>query len=243
MNSAHSKGSIIVTGAGSGIGFEPARCLLAQNYRIMGIDRQRGRFDELPAGDRLFLEADVRDLASQQSAIASEAADHSIVGLIACAGILVRRPYLELDEATFDQHLDINLKGPFFACQAVLPAMRKQGKGSIVLISSSIARSGSVAGAHYAATKGGILGLARTLALETARDGVRVNVVSPGVTDTPMPRGHASDEEVLAKGAKIPLGRIGKPQDIAEAIAFLISDDSSYITGQDIRVTGGAGLF
>lgn len=243
MNSGRSKGSIVVTGVGSGIGYETARCLLAQNYRIMGIDRQRGRFDELPAGDRVFLEADVRDQASQQRAIANEAADHSIVGLVACAGILVRRPYLEIDEATFDQHLDINLKGPFFACQAVLPAMRKQGKGAIVLISSSIARSGSAAGAHYAATKGGILGLARTLALETARDGVRVNVVSPGVTDTPMPRGHASDEEVLAKGAKIPLGRIGKPQDIAEAIAFLISDDASYITGQDIRVTGGAGLF
>ncbi len=243
MNPGRSRGSIIITGAGSGIGYETARCLLAQNYRIIGIDRQRGRFDELPAGDHLFLEADVRDFESQQQAIEREAAHHPIVGLVTCAGILVRRPYLELDEATFDRHLDVNLKGPFFACQAVLPAMRKQGNGSIVLISSSIARSGSVAGAHYAATKGGILGLARTLALETARDGVRVNVVSPGVTDTPMPRGHASDAEVLAKGAKIPLGRIGKPQDIAETIAFLISDDSSYITGQDIRVTGGAGLF
>lgn len=243
MNSGTVKGLIVVTGAGSGIGFETSRYLLAQNYRILGIDRQRGRFDELPAGERVFLEADVRDFATQKAAVESEAANHSILGLVACAGILLRRPYLELDEATFDLHLDVNLKGPFFSCQAVLPAMRRQGKGSIVLISSSIARSGSVAGAHYAATKGGILGLARTLALETARDGVRVNVVSPGVTDTPMPRGHASDEEVIAKGAKIPLGRIGQPRDIAEAISFLISDDSSYITGQDIRVTGGAGLF
>ncbi len=243
MNAARSKGSIVITGVGSGIGFETARCLLAQDYRILGIDWRRGRFDELPEGDRVFLEADVRDFATQQRAVEQEAAEHHIVGLVACAGVLVRRPYLELDEATFDQHLDINLKGPFFACQAVLPAMREQGAGSIVLISSSIARSGSAARAHYAATKGAILGLARTLALETARDGVRVNVVSPGVTDTPMPRGHARDEEVLAKGAKIPLGRIGKPQDIADAIAFLIGDDSSYITGQDIRVTGGAGLF
>jgi 2-hydroxycyclohexanecarboxyl-CoA dehydrogenase len=243
MNSAPVKGLIIVTGAGSGIGFETARCLLEQNYRILGIDRQRGRFDELPAGERVFLQADVRDFESQKAAVENEAAKHPIAGLVACAGILLRRPYLELDEATFDLHLDVNLKGPFFACQAVLPAMRRQGKGSIVLISSSIARSGSIAGAHYAATKGGILGLARTLALETARDGVRVNVVSPGVTDTPMPRGHASDEDVIAKGTKIPLGRIGQPRDIAEAISFLISDDSSYITGQDIRVTGGAGLF
>lgn len=243
MSLARGKGSVVITGVGSGIGLETARCLMVQGYRIMGIDRQRGRFDELPEGERFFIEADVRDLGSQQRAVEQEAVAHHIAGLVACAGVLVRRPYLELDEATFDEHLDINLKGPFFACQAVLPAMRKQGAGAIVLISSSIARSGSAAGAHYAATKGGILGLARTLALETARDGVRVNVVSPGVTDTPMPRGHASDEEVLAKGAKIPLGRIGRPQDIADAIAFLISDDASYVTGQDIRVTGGAGLF
>jgi NAD(P)-dependent dehydrogenase (short-subunit alcohol dehydrogenase family) len=243
VSQAPVKGSVVVTGVGSGIGFETARCLLAQNYRVLGIDRSRGRFDELRDGEKLFIEADVRDFDAQQRAIEGEAADSSLVGLVACAGILERRNYLDLDEETFDRHLDINLKGPFFACQAALPSMRRQRRGSIVLISSSIARTGSVAGAHYAASKGGILGLARTLALETARDGVRVNVVSPGVTDTPMPRGHASDQELYAKAAKIPLGRIGAPQDIAEAIAFLLSDDSSYITGQDIRVTGGAGLF
>jgi 2-hydroxycyclohexanecarboxyl-CoA dehydrogenase len=236
-------GSVVITGIGSGIGLETARRLLAQGYRVLGIDRSRGQFDELPDGEKLFIEADVRDFKTQQRAIDAHAATLPVVGLVACAGIIERRPYLDLDEETFDRHLDINLKGPFFACQAALPAMRRQGKGSIVLISSSIARAGSVAGAHYAASKGGILGLARTLALETARDGVRVNVVSPGVTDTPMPRAHATDEELYAKASRVPLGRIGRPQDIAEAILFLLSDDSSYVTGQDIRVTGGSGLF
>ena len=130
----------------------------------------------------------------------------------------------------FDRHLDINLKGPFLGCKAVLPILRKQGKGSIVLFASSIARTGSATGAHYAATKGGILG-------------IRVNVVSPGVTDTPQPRGHSTDEELYAKATKVPLGRIGQPDDMASAVLFLLSDDASYITGQDMRVTGGAGLF
>ena len=235
--------SVIVTGIGSGIGFATAKMLLDHGYRVLGLDRSRGRFDELPEGERVFVEADVRDYDTQLAAFNEEAKQHAIAGLVCCAGIIQRKPYLELDEEMFDRHLDINLKGPFLGCKAVLPIMRKQGKGSIVLFASSIARTGSATGAHYAATKGGILGLCRTLALETARDGIRVNVVSPGVTDTPQPRGHSTDEELYAKAAKVPLGRIGQPDDMASAVLFLLSDDASYITGQDMRVTGGAGLF
>jgi len=235
--------SVIVTGIGSGIGFATAKMLLDHGYRVLGLDRSRGRFDELPEGERVFVEADVRDYDTQLAAFNEEAKQHTISGLVCCAGIIQRKPYLELDEEMFDRHLDINLKGPFLGCKAVLPIMRKQGKGSIVLFASSIARTGSATGAHYAATKGGILGLCRTLTLETARDGIRVNVVSPGVTDTPQPRGHSTDEELYAKAAKVPLGRIGQPDDMASAVLFLLSDDASYITGQDMRVTGGAGLF
>jgi len=235
--------SVIVTGIGSGIGFATAKMLLDHGYRVLGLDRSRGRFDELPEGERVFVEADVRDYDTQLAAFNEEAKQHAIAGLVCCAGIIQRKPYLELDEEMFDRHLDINLKGPFLGCKAVLPIMRKQGKGSIVLFASSIARTGSATGAHYAATKGGILGLGRTLALETARDGIRVNVVSPGVTDTPQPRGHSTDEELYAKAAKVPLGRIGQPEDMASTVLFLLSDDASYITGQDMRVTGGAGLF
>jgi len=244
MSAAASKGAVIVTGAASGIGFATTQLLLAQGYRVVGCDLARGRLAERDSADLHFDALDVRDAAALHASVTAEAArGHAITGLVACAGIITRTPYLELDEETFDRHLDVNLKGPLFACQAVLPAMRRQGKGSIVLFSSSIARSGSAHGAHYAASKGGVLGLARSLALETAREGVRVNVISPGVTDTPMPRGHASDEEVYAKAAKVPLGRIGQPDDMAQAVLFLLSDDSSYVTGQDLRVSGGANLF
>ena len=238
------KGSVVVTGAARGIGFATTGLLLAQGYRVVACDLAPGRLAELESADLHFDALDVRDVAALHASVAGEEArGHAIVGLVACAGIITRTPYLELDEETFDRHLDINLKGPFLSCQAVLPAMRRQGRGSIVLFSSSIARSGSIKGAHYAASKGGVLGLMRSLALETAREGIRVNAISPGVTDTPMPRGHASDQEVYAKAAKVPLGRIGQPDDMAQVVLFLLGEDSSYVTGQDLRVSGGANLF
>lgn len=242
--SAGVKGAVLVTGAASGIGFHTTQMLLGEGYRVVACDLAPGRLAEIDNPALHFDALDVRDRVALKASVAgAEARGHAIEGLVACAGIITRTPFLELDEETFDRHLDINLKGAFLACQAVLSPMRRQGRGSIVLFSSTIARSGSIKGGHYAASKGGVLGLARSLALETAREGVRVNVVSPGVTDTPMPRGHASDEEVYAKAAKVPLGRIGQPEDMAQAVLFLLSDDSSYVTGQDLRVSGGAGLF
>ena len=121
--------------------------------------------------------------------------------------------------------------------------MLEQGSGSIVMFSSLIARRGAMNSAAYAATKGGVLGLCRALALDHARDGIRANVVSPGIADTEMPRRVMSEADLFAKGDDIPLGRIGMPEDMVEAASFLLSDDASFVTGQDIRVNGGAGLF
>lgn len=103
--------------------------------------------------------------------------------------------------------------------------------------------SAAVAAAHYAATKGGVLGLARSLALETARDNIRVNVVSAGITDTPQPRRNMSEDDMFSRAAAIPLGRIGRAEDMVEAALFLLRDDASFVTGQDIRVNGGRALF
>jgi NAD(P)-dependent dehydrogenase (short-subunit alcohol dehydrogenase family) len=164
-------------------------------------------------------------------------------GMVACAAVFKAMPFLELDDATWDTCFDVNLKGGLFACQAALPVMQQQRRGSIVLFSSIIARTGAVKGAHYAATKGGILGLARSLAIEVANDNIRVNVVSPGITDTPQPRANVSEEYLAARAREIPLKRIGKPEEMAEVALFLLQDDASYVTGQDIRVTGGGRLF
>ena len=167
----------------------------------------------------------------------------SLHGLVSLAAIYRTQPFLEIDDETWDRHFAINLKGSLFAAQAVLPLMRAQKKGSIVLFSSSLARTGGTKSAAYAATKGGILGLMRSLALDVARDGIRANAVSPAIADTAMPRANHDDATMQARAAANPMKRIGTPLDMAQAALFLLDDENSFMTGQDIRVTGGANLF
>jgi NAD(P)-dependent dehydrogenase (short-subunit alcohol dehydrogenase family) len=121
--------------------------------------------------------------------------------------------------------------------------MRRQKFGRIVLFSSMAARTGGVNVAHYAASKGGVLGLARSLAMESAAENIRVNTVSPVITDTPMSRAVLTDEEMESRKTRIPLDRVGSASDMADACMFLLGDDSSYVLGQDLRVNGGSALW
>ena len=163
--------------------------------------------------------------------------------LVCCAAVYRPVPFLELALEEWQRTLQINLTGYFLCCRAALRFMRPQKFGRIVLFSSMAARTGGVNVTHYAASKGGILGLARSLAIESAAENIRVNTVSPAITDTPMPRAFLSDEEMESRKSRIPLGRIGRTQDMAEACMFLLSDDSSYVLGQDLRVNGGSALW
>jgi NAD(P)-dependent dehydrogenase (short-subunit alcohol dehydrogenase family) len=163
--------------------------------------------------------------------------------LICCAGIYRPRPFLELSFEDWQRTLQINLTGYFLCCRAALRLMRPQKFGRIVLFSSMVARTGGVNVTHYAASKGGILGLVRSLAIESAAENIRVNTVSPVLTDTPMPCAVLSDEEMESRKTRIPLGRIGSTDDMAKACMFLLSDDSSYLLGQDLRVNGGSTLW
>jgi NAD(P)-dependent dehydrogenase (short-subunit alcohol dehydrogenase family) len=236
--------TVIVTGAGSGIGYRAAMSLAHTGTRVLAWDIVEGQLEGASSEHLTYQKVDTRDGEAMRALVEqAEVCGHRIEGLVCCAAIFRRVAFLDLDERTFDDHMAINLEGSFLACQAVLPAMRRAGRGSIVLFSSSIARSGSATGGHYAATKGGLLGLMRSLALDVARDGIRVNAISPGVTDTPQPRGHSTEEQLYAKAKDIPLGRIGTPEDMAQAVMFLLDARSSYVTGQDIRVNGGAQIF
>ena len=240
----HESDAVIVTGAGSGIGYGITRRLLDEGYRVSGWDIEAGKLEGANDERLSFHQLDVRDKAAMEQA-KQETLDASgrIVGLVTCAAIFKAAPFLELDEALWDSHFAVNLKGSLLACQVVLPDMQSQQAGSIVMFSSTLARHGGTDGAHYAATKGGVLGLARSMALDYARDNIRVNVISPGVTDTPQPRGHRSDADLDAMAEANPMKRIGQPEDMAETALFLLSDESSFVTGQDIRVNGGAFLF
>jgi NAD(P)-dependent dehydrogenase (short-subunit alcohol dehydrogenase family) len=236
--------TMIVTGAGSGIGHSLTRKLLAENYRVSAWDADEGELAGANDDNLTFHRLDVRDAGAMAGAVAADiSSSDRVAGLATCAAIYRTAPFLDLTEEDWDAHLSINLKGTLLTCQAVLPKMLEQGSGSIVMFSSLIARRGALNSSAYAATKGGVLGLMRALALDHARAGIRANAVSPGIADTAMPRAVMAEADLFAKGDDIPLGRIGEAEDMVEAACFLLSDDASYVTGQDIRVNGGAGLF
>jgi NAD(P)-dependent dehydrogenase (short-subunit alcohol dehydrogenase family) len=160
--------------------------------------------------------------------------------LVNNAGIYPRSRAIEMDLAEWERVLRVNLTGTFLCARAAARAMKEAGHGVIVNTASGRALEGAANGAHYAATKGGIISLTKSLARDWAGYGIRVNCVIPGIADTAQPRVELSDNELYAVGAKIPLGRIGKPEDIAGVVAFLLSDDAAYMTGQSVAVNGGA---
>ena len=240
----HEKGAVCVTGAAGGIGVALIPRLLEEGYAVSAWDMAPGPLASISSDRYAFHALDTRDPTALAKAVtATRQRFGAIHGLVSLAEIYKTQPFLEVDEATFDQHFSINLKGSLLAIQAVLPTLREQKSGAIVLFSSSLARTGGARSAAYAATKGGILGLARSLALEVAREGIRVNTVSPGLADTAMPRANMEDADMRARAAASPMKRLGMPIDMAEAAIFLLDSEHSFMVGQDVRVTGAGLLF
>lgn len=234
----------IVTGAGSGINLAITKALLAAGCTVSAWDVRRGDLAAVTDKRLSFVEIDVRDGPAQARAAADTAQRcGGVAGLVAGAGVMQHAPFLELKEADFDRTLAINLKGAMLTVQAALPHMRRAGRGSIVMFASMLARSAGPKAADYIASKGGILGLARTLAAELAAENIRVNTISPSVIDTPMPRAVYSTDTLRQRGKDSPMGRLATVEDMADAALFLLSDDASFVTGQDIRINGGQRLF
>jgi len=160
--------------------------------------------------------------------------------LVNNAGVLPRAAFLELTEREWDHVLGVNLKGGFLCAQAVARAMVAAGRpGAIVNISSSAIR-GDARGVHYSASKAGVLGMTRAMALALAPHRIRVNAIAPGLTDTAQPRYGNTEEQIAERAREIPLGRIAQPEEIARVAVFLASEDSGWITGELIHVNGGA---
>ena len=165
-------------------------------------------------------------------------------GFVNNAGIFPRVPFLDLTDADWDAVHDVNLKGAFRCSQAAAKAMIDAGNGgSIVNLASVAAFRCSPNGVHYVASKAGVIGLTRATALDLAPHRIRVNAIAPGVTDTAQPRYGMSEEELAAAGTEVPLGRIATPDDVASLAVFLLSGESSHITGQTLQVNGGQFLY
>ena len=162
--------------------------------------------------------------------------------LVNCAGIVRAQPMLSISEADYDLVLDVNLKGTFNICKSALSVFKEKGKGAIVNLASVAAQRGGglVGGAHYAASKGGVVSLTRTIAREFGPTGIRANVVCPSMIETSMLDGNLSSEKFSEIVASVPLQRAGNPSDVAGACLFLASELSAYVTGATIDVNGGS---
>lgn len=240
----------VVTGGASGIGLGVARRFVADGHAVAVLDRNgagaKAAADALEGGGgtAMAVEVDVADWASVGEAFAAVRAQLGPVAiLVTSAGVEAFDPLLEITPERWDQIIAVNLTGTFACCQAAIPDMIEAGWGRIVTISSQSAQSGAPNMAHYSASKGGVIALTKSLAVDLARKGITVNTISPSVVDTPMARaatasGDFPGIEVIAP--MIPLGRAGTPDDIAAACSYLCSEEGgSYITGQLLAVNGG----
>lgn len=223
--------TIAVTGAGSGIGRATAALCLAEGATVWALDRDAESI-------RDFACAMACDVASSNSVEAAFAAIERLDGLVNSAGIAQRFPVAEQDEAGWDAVMRVNLKGIYLCSKAAIARMR--GPASIVHIASAAGLIGVRNRAAYSATKGAIVSLTRNMALDYAGRGIRVNCVCPGFTRTPLIEKLLADPERRARIESLhPLGRLGEAEDIAKAVVFLLSDDSSWITGIALAVDGG----
>jgi len=231
----------IVTGAGRGIGLGITLAFAREGARVAACDVRADLLDgALAEIEALAFPMDVtrRD---QIQRVVDEVLNRwgTIDILVNNAGIYEVLPFEEISEAQWDRLLAVNLKGTFLCCQAVVPAMKRQGAGRIISIASSAGKTGgTLAGAHYSVSKAGVICLAKQLARELGPHGITVNAVAPGRIDTPMIH-TVSDEENAAFARRTPLGRLGTPQDVASAVVFLASDEASFITGEILDVNGG----
>jgi NAD(P)-dependent dehydrogenase (short-subunit alcohol dehydrogenase family) len=234
--------AVILTGATGGIGSAIARMLRDYGARVAVTDVDAGRVSALAS------ELDVLGEACDVASWESFAAFHGRVerelgpldGIVNCAGLWAPAPYDEVDELGYAETLRANLETAFVACRTVLPGMVERGTGSVVNFASTAGEYGSIRpAAHYAAAKGGVIAMTKSLAREASPAGVRVNAVSPGPIDTPALLAATPEQRAIA-GSRTLFGRLGRPEEIAGACVFLLSPLSTFVTGTVLQVNGGA---
>lgn len=224
---------VILTGAAGAIGAAIANLLTARGWDVVGIDRA---FPTRSPALAQQVAQDITDAKGYRDALERILADGPVHGLVNCAGIAVVGRFLD-QEPHWDQLMAVNLTAALQACHIVVPAMIEGGGGSVVNIISDSARVGAAGEAVYSATKGGLAAFTRSLAQEVGRAGVRVNNVSPGPVRTPMSAAHGDLMDKLA--AKTPMKRVATAEDVAGAVAFFLGDDSAFVNGQTLSVSGG----
>lgn len=240
------KGQVaIITGAASGIGLATAKVFAAEGARVVLADIDAARTETARAavaqtgGETLAVRVDVTDRESVDVMVADTLARFGRIDcLVNNAGITKDARLVKMTEQQFDSVMSVNLKGVFHCTQAVVPTMLEQERGVILIASSVVGLYGNFGQTNYAATKAGVIGFARTWGRELGPKGIRTIAVCPGFVATPILE--TIPPAVMQKMVdKVPMGRLGKPEEIARVYAFLASDDASYINGTTIEVSGG----
>lgn len=239
---------VLVTGAQQGIGEAMALAFAAAGYdvAINWLDNQAAA--EAIAGRvrtqgqrALTVRGDMADLEQIDGMVGTTVSGLGRLDvLVNNAGVFPRVKFLEMTEADWDLVVDVNLKGSAFAAQAAARAMVSAGRGGAIVNLSSRSLAGAVLGVHYSASKAGVVGMTRAMALALAPHEIRVNAIAPGLTDTAQPRYGNSEEELAEMAKEVPLGRMARPEEIAALGVFLASDAAAYITGQVYHINGGA---
>lgn len=241
--------SIIVTGGGSGIGLASVQALLKAGARVAVTDLKQS--DDLSAlgnhyGERLlFVAGDVSQEAHVTMAYREIVEHHGVPdGLVCAAGVMSGKPLLATSIELWRQTFAVNVEGTVLWMQAVLADMAAKKSGSIVTFSSQLTRCGGRNNAAYISAKAAIIGLTRTAALEHAADNIRINALVPGAIDTPMLRNGSlrfsdPDAALQRSMARHPLGRFGRPDELAACVTFLLSDAAGFMTGSELVIDGG----
>lgn len=244
--------SALITGAGSGVGRATAIRFAREGARVLGLyDRDRDAIEGTVAAvkqagaEPLILQGDVTSRSScQQAADSVVAAGGRLDILVSNAGADGDVPFLEMSDAEWHRVVDVNLTASFVLGQIAARAMAADGGGGVILFTASISGMGAAVGdAHYGASKAGIINLVQTMAIELVEHRIRVNCVSPGPLDTPLSRALLGSDEAMQAAREhyplVPMGRLGLPEEIAAAYAYLASDDAGYTTGQNLVIDGG----
>ncbi|WP_438465884.1 SDR family NAD(P)-dependent oxidoreductase [Marinomonas sp. PE14-40] len=232
----------IVTGGSSGIGLSVVKLFLANNYRVFNLDMQPSEFGE-------FCSCDITNLEQVAKIIDGITQHHNVDTLVSNAGIHFSATIEDTSEEELDKIFSINVKGAYAAMKAVIPNMKQNQSGSIILISSEQALVGKPNSFAYSLTKTALASMAKTTALDYAPFNIRANAVCPGTIETPLyhkaidnycEKSGANKEEIHQEEAKLqPLGRLGQPEEVAELVLFLASDKATFITGSLQVIDGG----
>jgi NAD(P)-dependent dehydrogenase (short-subunit alcohol dehydrogenase family) len=234
---------VVVTGAGSGIGLGAARRIAAEGGTVVRMDRDAASLAaSADGGDQHDVVVDVADAASVDRARDEVLAAHGGVdAVVTSAGVLVWGGTADTTEADWDHVLRVNLTGTWLVCRAFAGAMAERGRGAIVTVASNMGLRGVANQVAYSASKGGVIALTRSMAVDLGPSGVRVNCICPGHIVTPMSDTATQRLGLTEDGirAKYPLARVGQPEEVATAIAYLASDEASFLTGAIVPVDGG----